>query len=128
MLRPVTKPLAIVFYERLMPGSRIATKLADLGWRVTEAKSASEIVSLVRQEHPLLVVAELAAKRGDLCAVIAELKRTPETEHVPVLGFIDLKNQELADAALAAGAKLVVGEVGIIDQLPQLLDHVLAVE
>ena len=128
ILAAVTKPLAIVFYERLMPGSRVANKLADLGWRVTEAKSPAEIVPLVRSERPLLVVAELALRNGDLCSVIAELKRTPETEHVPVLGFVDPKNRSVSDAALAAGAKLVVGEVGIIDQLPQLLDHVLAVE
>ena len=122
------KPLAVVFYERLLPGSRVANRLADLGWRVTEAKVPADIVPLVRSERPLLVVAELALRNGDLCAVIAELKRNPETQHVPVLGFVDPKNRQVSDAALAAGAKLVVGDAGIFDQLPQLLDHVLAVE
>jgi len=124
----VTKPLAVVFYERLLPGSRIANRLADLGWRVAEAKQAADIVPLVRSERPLVVVAELELRSGDLCPIIAELKRTPETEHVPFLGYGDPKNQRLVDAALAAGARLIVGEAGVCDQLPQLLDHVLAVE
>lgn len=124
----VTKPLAVVFYERLLPGSRIANRLADLGWRVAEAKQAGDIVGLVRSERPLVVVAELQLRTGDLCSVISELKLAPETEHVPVLGYGDPKNQRLADAALAAGARLVVAEAGVCDQLPQLLDHVLAVE
>jgi hypothetical protein len=44
------------------------------------------------------------------------------------LGYCDSKNQQLVNAALEAGAKLVAAERGIPDQLAQLLDHVLAVE
>ena len=124
----VTKPLAVVFYERLLPGSRVSNRLADLGWRVSEAKAASDIVHLVRTERALVVVAELELRSGDLCPVIAELKASPETEHVPVLGYSNPNNRRLSDAALAAGARLVVAEAGVCDQLPQLLEHVLAVE
>lgn len=124
----MTKPLAVVFYERLLPGSRVSNRLADLGWRVSEAKAASEIVHLVRTERALVVVAELEIRSGDLCPVIAELKASKETEHVPVLGYGNPDNRRLSEAALAAGARLVVAEAGVCDQLPQLLDHVLAVE
>jgi hypothetical protein len=45
------------------------------------------------------------------------------------LGFCDpKKHRKLADAAVAAGANMVAAEKGILDQLPRLLDHVLAVE
>jgi hypothetical protein len=60
----VTKPLALVFYEKLLPGSRIAHRLADLGWRVTEAKLASEVAALARTQKPLLIVAELVCARA----------------------------------------------------------------
>ena len=63
-LGAVTKPLALVFYERLLPGSRISNRLADLGWRVTEAKAPGDIVPLVRTERPLLVIAEVAQQFG----------------------------------------------------------------
>jgi hypothetical protein len=45
-----------------------------------------------------------------------------------VLGYGDPKNQKLVDAAVKAGARLVAAETGILDQLPQLLEHVLAVD
>lgn len=126
--RGVTKPLAIVFYEKLLPGSRVGHKLADLGWRVSEVKLATDLVSQVREQKPVLIVAELGLRTGDLCPVIAELKRLPETNHVPVLGFADPKNSNLVDAAVKAGARLVAAEAGILDQLPHLLEHVLAVD
>ncbi len=124
----MTKPLAIVFYEKLLPGSRIGHQLADLGWRVIEVKLASELVAQVRTQRPLMVVAELALRTGDLLPVIAELKRTPETSHVPILGYGDPKNQKLVDAALLAGVRLVAAEAGLFDQLPHLVEHVLAVD
>lgn len=124
----MTKPVAVVFYERLLPGSRVVNRLADLGWRVIEANQPTDILALVRSEHPLLVIAELEAQSGDLCPVIAELSQSPDTEHVPILGYGDPKNQRLSDAALAAGARLVVAEAGVCEQLPQLLEHALAVE
>ncbi len=126
--RAVTKPLAIVFYEKLLPGSRVANRLADLGWRVTEAKLAGGLFPLVRDQKPVLVVAELALRTGDLCPVIQQLRAAPETAHVPVLAYGDPKNQKLVDAAVAAGAKLVAAEAGILDQLPQLIEHLLEME
>ena len=124
----VTKPLAIVFFEKLVPGNRLGHRLADLGWRVTEVKVATDLVAQARDQRPLLIIAELALRTGDLCPVIEELARTPETSHVPVLGYGDPKNQKLVDAAVKAGARLVAAETGILDQLPQLLEHVLAVD
>ena len=120
--------MAVVFYEHLLPGSKVVNKLTDLGYRVKVTQVASMVIETVRQEKPIVLVADLALRHGDFCGIIAELKRNPETEHVPVLGFTNTKNQKLVDAAVAAGAKLVAADTGIIDQLPQLLDHVLAVE
>jgi PleD family two-component response regulator len=127
-LTVVTKPLAVIFYERLLPGSRVANRLSDLGWRVAEAKRPEDIVPLARAERALVVLAEFAGRSSEVCLAVAELKRTPETEHVPVLGYGDPKDLKLSEAALAAGVSLVVAEAGVFDQLPQLLDHVLAVD
>ncbi len=120
--------MAVVFYESLLPGSQLANKLTDLGYRVKTIQVASSVVEIVRQEKPIVLIADLALRHGDFCGVITELKRDPNTEHVPVLGFTNPKNQKLVDAAVAAGAKLVAGDAGILEQLPQLLDHVLAIE
>ena len=124
----VTKPLAIVFYEKLLPGSRLAFRLADLGWRVSEVKLAAQLVQEVRAQRPVVVLMELALRTGDACPIVAELKRDPDISHVPVLGYGDPKNRALSTAAIAAGASLVAAEAGLLEQLPQLLDHLLAVE
>jgi len=124
----VTKPLAIVFHETLLPGSQIANRLADAGWRVITVNIAANVPELVRREKPMLLVAELALRHGDFCGVIQELKRDPAVTHVPVIGYTGLKNQKLRNDAVAAGARLVAADSAILEQLSQLLEHALAVE
>ncbi len=124
----MTKPLAIVFHETLLPGSQIANRLTDLGWRVITVNIAANVLGLVRQEKPMLLIAELALRHGDFCGVIQELKTDPEITHIPVLGYTGLRQQKLRNDAVAAGARLVAADTAILEQLPQLLDHALAVE
>jgi DNA-binding NarL/FixJ family response regulator len=127
-LRAVTKPLAIVFYEKLLPGSQVVNRLTDLGYRVLSTQLAVDVPRLVRDEKPMVIIADLALRTGDFVGIVAELKRDPATAHVPVLGFCDPTNRALVNAAVKAGARLVAAEKGIQDQLPQLLEHVLMVE
>lgn len=124
----MTKPLAIVFHESLLPGSQIANRLTDLGWRVQTVTVAANVVDLVRREKAMLLVAELALRHGDFCGVIQELKRDPALTHVPVIGFTPQTNRKLQDDAVAAGARLVAANSAILEQLPQLLEYALAVE
>ncbi len=124
----MTKPLAIVFHESLLPGSQIANRLTDQGWRVQTLNIAANVITLVRQEKPMLLVAELALRHGDFCGVIRDLKRDPAIAHVPVIGYTALKNRKLQEDALAAGAKLVAADSAVLDQLEHLVEHALAVE
>ncbi len=124
----VIKPLALIFYENLLPGSRLVNRLADLGYRSQVVPVATAVVAAARREKPIVIIADLALRNGDFCGIIRELRADPDTIHVPVLGYADPKNEKLVDAAVAAGANLVAAEAGILDQLPQLLDHVLAVD
>lgn len=124
----MTKPLAIVFHESLLPGSQIVNRLTDLGWRVQAVNIAANVLELVRREKPMVLVAELALRHGDFCGVIRDLKQDPAIAHVPVIGYTALKNKKLQADAVKAGAKLVAADSAVLDQLPQLLDHALAVE
>ena len=127
-LSVVTRPLAIVFYEKLLPGTQVVNRLTDLGYRVTATQTAVDVPRLVREHTPMVVIADLALRHGDFCGIIAQLRASPDLAHVPVLGYCDSKHRKLVVAALEAGAKLVAAEQGIPDQLAQLLDQVLAVE
>lgn len=126
--RAVTQPLAIVFYETLLPGRQLANKLTDLGYRVQTATVAAGVADLVRKERPMVLIAQLGLRHGDFCGVIAELKKDPAVAHVPVIGYTSTKDKKLQDAAVKAGAKLVAADSAILDQLPHLLEHALAVE
>ncbi|MBN8247585.1 MAG: hypothetical protein J0L84_09095 [Verrucomicrobia bacterium] len=124
----MTKPLAIVFHETLLPGSQIANRLSDLGWRVQTVTVAASVLDVIRREKPMLLIAELALRHGDFCGVIGELKRDAALAHIPVIGFTPQQNRKLQDDAVAAGARLVTANSAVLDQLPQLLEYALAVE
>ena len=124
----MTTPLALAFYENLLPGSQLVNGLQDLGYRVQTINDLKTLVAQSMQEKPMVVIADLAVTNGDVCAAIRELKRNPETRHIPIIAFADLKNEKLQAAATAAGATIVAGSDAILDHLPQLLDQALQVE
>ena len=124
----MTTPLALVFYENLLPGSQLVNRMQDLGYRVQTISDVQMLVLQALQEKPLVIVTDLAAANADMCAIIRELKRNPETRHIPVIAFTDLKDEKLPSAATSAGATMVAGNDAILDQLPELLEQALQVE
>jgi CheY-like chemotaxis protein len=124
-LGPVTQPLAIVLYEKLLPGSKLVNSLQDLGYRVLTVSTPDALVPCVRQEKPMLVVADLAATRGNVADAIAQLKQNPDTSHVPVLAFAEEKDAALQQTARDAGAALVVHEFAVLTHLEQFLQQAL---
>jgi CheY-like chemotaxis protein len=124
----MTQPLALIVYENLLPGSQLANRLQDLGYRVQPVLEISRLVELAEREKPLVVVTDLASSKGDVCEWITRLRKNPSTEHLPVLAFAAADNAQLQDAGRLAGAKIVASEEAMQQHLPQLLDQVLAVE
>jgi len=49
------QPLALVFYERLMPGSQLVNRLQDLNYRVLSLSDATRLMATVQRESPLLL-------------------------------------------------------------------------
>jgi CheY-like chemotaxis protein len=121
------QPLAIVFFERLMPGSQLVNRLQDLHYRVLVLNEADRLVATVQREAPLLLFVDLATP-GDICGTIAKLKSTPDTAHVPVIGFAPDDAPGLLGPAQSAGAILTVSETAVISHLNQLIDQALHVE
>lgn len=121
------EPLAIVFYERLMPGSQLVNRLQDLNYRVLVLNHADRLAATVQRESPLLLFVDLATP-GDVCGTIAKLKSTPATAHLPVIGFAPDNAPGLLAEAQAAGANLTVSETAVISHLSQLIDQALHVE
>ena len=124
----MTRPLALICYEKLLPGSQLVNRLQDLGYRVRTVTNAEALVACAEQEKPLVVLVDLDSPQKQVCDVIAKVRKNPSIGHVPVIAFAREEETELQMAARAAGATLVVSEAGLLDQLPELLDQALQVE
>jgi CheY-like chemotaxis protein len=120
----MTQPLALVFYEKLLPGSQLAGRLQDLGWRVQTLNDGSELFRAAEEHKPLLVLADLTSSHGSVCNSISALRRHQATAHIPVIAFSadEAQNKPAADA----GATLVVSDMAILQHLNQFIDQALS--
>ena len=125
----MTKPLALVCYSNLLPGSQIANRLYELGYRVQVVNPGSleQIVEVAEKEKPILLLVEIAPG-GHISSGITAMKANAATQHIPVLAYAAKPDKNLQTAAKKAGASLLANSQGILDQLPQLLDQILQVE
>ncbi|HEX4121512.1 MAG TPA: hypothetical protein VH619_12900 [Verrucomicrobiae bacterium] len=123
----MSKPLALVYYSNLMPGSQLSNRLKDLGYRVQTMDTLAQLPSACETEKPLVVIAEMLPAAA-ACAAIAEVKGNPATRHIPVLGFTAVHDPAMQTEAKESGIALLAGSVAIAEQLPQLLDQILQVE
>jgi PleD family two-component response regulator len=124
----MTQPLALVIYEKLLPGTQLVNRLQDLSYRVRAVTDSSTLVACAREEKPMLVLADLESSRSDVCQAIAELKADASTQHIPVIAIAKEGDTALTRAALKAGATLVAGENAILGHLTHYLDQALQVE
>ena len=121
------QPLAIFFYERLMPGSQLVNRLQDLNYRVLALDNAARLAATVQREMPLLLVADLDAK-GDVMNAIKKIKADEATSHVPIIAFAPDNSPELLAAAQADGVNLAVTESALTGHLSQILEQALHVD
>lgn len=124
----MTSPLALMVYENLLPGSQLADRMKEEGYRVVVRAGSEGLVEQATREMPLVIIIDLVSKLGDLCPAIRELKSNPPTSHIPVLAFSNNQNAALQIAAREAGAAMVSSDQAILGQLPALLEQLLRVE
>ena len=121
------EPLALVFYERLMPGSQLVNRLQDLHYRVLVVNNAALLAATAKREKPLLLLADLTAS-GDVCDVISKINADADTSHLPVIAFAPETETTLIAAAQKAGANFAVTETGLVSHLPHMIDRALQVD
>jgi len=124
----MTQPLALVLYEKLLPGSQLVNRLQDLNYRVQTLADPALLVQCAEQAKPMLVLADLESARNDVCGAISRLKQNTATQHLPVIAVCGENAAALQAAARGAGASLVVSEVAIVGHLEQFLEQALHVE
>ena|SRR5437870_523615 len=124
----MTEPLALVFYESLMPGSQVVNRLQDLKYRVQTINDAARLVECAQQTKPLLVLVDLTSSKNNICDAIKRLKENAGTAHLPVIGFGMDPSPALAEEARKVGVSVIANEAAILGHLPQLLDQALEVK
>ena len=124
----MNEPLALILYERLLPGTQLVNRLQDLSYRVQTLLEPGRLAECAEQAKPLLVLADLQPAPSEVCAAIARLRQNPATRHLPVIAFGAENAADALAAAKAAGATLVVSETAILNHLPQFLQQALQVE
>lgn len=124
----MTKPLALCWYENLLLGNQLVNRLQDLNYRVEVANDIQNLVAQAIKERPFVVLMDLGYRTADVCRTIGEFRQNEDTKHIPILAFGPQREGSWQTEAHSAGATLVAVESGLLQQLPQLLDHVLGIE
>lgn len=127
-LRFMTQPLALMLYEKLLPGSQLVNRLQDAGYRVQTVPGAASLVECAEKEKPMIVLADVAPASAMVVEAIGRLRQNAATSHIPVIAFAGEKEEELQTAARNAGATLVVNDAAILTHLTQFLEQALRVD
>ncbi len=123
----MTQPLALIFYERLMPGTQLVNRLQDMKYRVLALNTVSALAATAPREQAMFLIMDLEA-RGEVLATIDKIRKDPATSHLPIIAFAPDNKAELFAAAQQAGASLVIGETTLASHLPQLLDQAMHID
>ena len=122
----VTQPLALIFYQKLLPGSTLANRLRDLNYRVHAAKDPGELVAVAQDEGPMVVLVDVSGEGDEICDAVRRLRSNDKTVHVPVLAFADDERRQ--ELARAAGATMAAGDAALNTHFEQLLEQVLRLD
>jgi len=112
----------------LLLGNQIVNRLQDLGYRVTSMPLSADLVKMLEDAKPMLLILDLNCKKFDALKGLAEIRQHESTAHIPILAFAPEAAKQLQVGAAAQGATLVASETAILEQLPTLLDRILQID
>ncbi len=122
----MSEPLAVVYYSSIIPGSRLATRLQDLGYRVHPLAALADLPTACEREKPMIALVEISPA-ADGQREVKALRANPATAHIPVLAFCGPHDKAFSAAAHEAGVSLLASSASALEQLPMLLDQALEV-
>lgn len=120
----MTQPLALLLYEKLLPGSQLVNRLQDLGWRVQVLHDGAALEQAAQEQKPVLVFTDLHSTQHPVCNSIHHLRKNKSTAHLPIIAFTN--DESMSPTAIGAGANLVVSDTAILQHLAQFIDQALS--
>src|SRR5262245_10886891 len=122
------QPLALLLYEKLLPGGQLVNRLQDLGYRVQPVPAPGDLVPTAEREKPLLAFVDLEPRFEKTCEAIIALRQNSATGLIPVIAFAAPQSTDAQESARKAGATLVVNDAALLVHLGQFLDQALQVD
>src|SRR2546426_12743077 len=120
----MTRPVALMFYERLLPGPQLGQRLEDLGYDVRTFSQAEPLLSYLKSSAPFVLLIDLELQRADATDLIRSIRQIDLCCQVPILAFCP-KTDNVQSAATNAGATIITRDSALLAHLPQLLEQVL---
>jgi CheY-like chemotaxis protein len=127
-LSRMKQPLALLLYEKLLPGGQLVNRLQDLGYRVQPVPAPGDLLPTAEREKPLLAFVDLEPRFEKTCEAIAALRQGTATSHIPIIAFASQQNTAAHESARAAGATLVVNDAALLAHLGQFMEQALQVD
>jgi PleD family two-component response regulator len=122
------EPLALLMYQKLLPGSQLVNRLQDLNYRVQTVGTPADLAKSALAFKPMVVLVDLGAFDSELLQEVHRLRELEETRHLPVIGFGTASGLGAETTALAAGVTMVVSESAILSHLSQCLTKALELD
>ena len=88
----MAEPLALLLYERLLPGGQLVNHLQDRGYRVQTVTDPAGLVQAAEEYKPLLAFVDVAPHAEQVCSEVNRLKANASTAHIPVIAIAWLCN------------------------------------
>jgi PleD family two-component response regulator len=107
--------------DDLLFSSKIRTTAKLAGVQLTFARTPDEILSQSRALRPALVIFDLDSSKAHPTDTVAAMKRDPELESIPTLGFVSHVHADLIAAARAAGIDEVMARSAFAARLAEIL-------
>lgn len=122
------EPLALVVYEKLLPGTQLVNRLQDLKYRVQSLNEPNRLPIVAEETRPMVALLDLALRERHGFAAVEALRKNPATQHVPIIGFGGSEDVTARTEALRAGVTLVVSDTAILNHLQECLDQALQLD
>mgnify|MGYP002375323966 FL=1 len=82
----VIEPLALVYFQKPLPGNQLVARLRNLNYRVQVVDCADELESLAKS-GVMLVLADHDNASPELVRALVNVRQSQATSHIPIIVF-----------------------------------------
>lgn len=122
----MTQPLALLYFQRSLPGNQLVNRLQDLNYRVQSVASPAELATQSKTNGVMLVLVDVETAGAELIQTLRALREDTVTRHLPIIAFAASKAD--LDSAQAAGSTIAVDPTALLAHLSVVLEQALRMD